>query len=99
MHHARAGALPLDGMAEAVSRLEQLLGAARQAGAPVVHVVHQGRRDGLFDPARHGAVLPELAPRAGEPVVTKTLPTRSPARTWRTGWTRQDARHSFWPGS
>lgn len=71
----RSGALPLDGVAEAVMRLERLLVAARVAGAPVIHVAHRGRAGGLFDPDGPGiAILPELSPRPGEPVVTKTLP-------------------------
>lgn len=71
----RSGALPLDCMATAVTQLERLLSAARAVGAPVIHIVHRGRTGGLFDlDGPGGAILPELAPRAGEPVVPKTLP-------------------------
>lgn len=69
------GRLPLVGVAAALAECRRLLGAARASGAPVVHVVHQGQRGGLFDPeASGGAVADEVAPRAGETIVAKRLP-------------------------
>lgn len=69
------GALPLAGVDAAVSAIRALLDKARQAGTPVIHVVHQGRAGGMFDPtARNGAIIDALAPADGEAVVSKTLP-------------------------
>lgn len=71
----RSGGLPLSGIAAAVERLAALLAAARAAGTPVIHVVHQGRAGGLFDlAAPGGAVLAELQPLPGETVIAKGLP-------------------------
>jgi nicotinamidase-related amidase len=69
------GALPLAGVDAAVSSISVLLEKARQAGAPIIHVVHHGRPGGLFDPqARNGAIIDAVAPAEGETVVPKTLP-------------------------
>jgi hypothetical protein len=69
------GALPLAGVGEAVTSIRALLDRARQAGTPVIHVVHHGRPGGLFDPqGRNGAIVGALAPADGEAVVAKTLP-------------------------
>jgi nicotinamidase-related amidase len=69
------GRLPLVGVAAALAECRRLLEAARASGVPVVHVVHQGQRGGLFDPeAGGGAVADEVAPRAGETIVAKRLP-------------------------
>ncbi|MCB4822950.1 cysteine hydrolase family protein [Roseicella aerolata] len=71
----REGRLPLEGIGPAVERLAVLLAAARKAGMPVIHIAHKGRPGGLFDrEGAGGAILPELAPAAGEPVVEKGLP-------------------------
>lgn len=71
----RSGALPLAGVDAAVACLTRVLTAARQAETPVIHVVHRGAPGGLLDLAGPGgAILPELAPRPGEPIVEKTLP-------------------------
>ncbi len=69
------GALLLSGVREAVASIRALLDRARQAGAPVIHVVHHGRPGGLFDPqGRNGAIVDLLAPSDGEAVAPKTLP-------------------------
>jgi nicotinamidase-related amidase len=71
----RTGRLPLAGIEAAVEVLAGLLDRARRAGGPIIHVVHRGKPGGLFDPeTESGRILPELAPRAGERVVEKTLP-------------------------
>ncbi|HEY0525710.1 MAG TPA: cysteine hydrolase family protein [Stellaceae bacterium] len=73
----RSGALPLAGIGEAVAEAARLLGIARRAGTPVIHIVHHGRKGGggLFDPdGPNAAILPAVAPRAGEPVLPKGLP-------------------------
>ena len=52
-----------------------LLGAARAAGAPVIHVVHRGRAGGLFDPlGTKFQIHPKAAPAAGEKIIEKELP-------------------------
>ncbi len=68
------GRVPLVGVDAAVDVIEELLRAAREAASPVVHVLHDGRPGGLFDPAAGGAPIAAVAPRDGEPVVHKTLP-------------------------
>ncbi|MFL5332664.1 MAG: cysteine hydrolase family protein [Geminicoccaceae bacterium] len=71
----REGKLPLEGIGPAMERLASLLAAAREAGTPVIHVAHKGRPGSLFDrEGPGGAILPEVAPRLGEPVVEKGLP-------------------------
>jgi nicotinamidase-related amidase len=71
----RTGRLPLDGIEPSLAVLAALLGRARAAGAAVIHVAHKGRPGGLFDRAAPGgAILEEVAPLAGEPVVEKPLP-------------------------
>ena len=69
------GALPLPGVNAALARISALLGRARKAGAPVVHVRHLGRAGGLFDSdAPRGAIAEPAKPAAGEPVIGKKLP-------------------------
>jgi nicotinamidase-related amidase len=70
-----AGPLGLPGAAAAIQRAARLLGLARDAAAPVIHVAHKGRPGGLFDrSAERGQVIAALAPRAGETVIEKGLP-------------------------
>jgi nicotinamidase-related amidase len=71
----REGRLPLDGIDPSLAVLAGLLARARAAGAAVIHVAHKGRPGGLFDrEAAGGAILPQAAPLADEPVVEKPLP-------------------------
>jgi nicotinamidase-related amidase len=71
----RSGALPLAGVDAAVKEIATLLTRARSAGAPVVHVQHNGRPGGAFDlEAERGRIMREAAPDSAEPVVTKPLP-------------------------
>ena len=75
------GALALPDAHLAVEEAALLLSSARAAETPVFHIVNQGKPGGLFDPAKGlSAIIDELLPRAGEAVVTKTLPN-SFART------------------
>lgn len=67
------GRLPLAGMEASLKEAAQLLGRARKAGTPVVHVVHKGK-GALFNPASpYFEIVPALRPAAGEPVVEKSL--------------------------
>lgn len=70
------GALALAGMPAAIAELQALLALARAHGVPVFHVVHHGRPGGpAFDPGTPRVeIIPPLAPREDEAVVTKTLP-------------------------
>jgi len=70
-----AGPLGLPGAAPAIQRAARLLGLAREATSPVIHVAHKGRPGGLFDrSAERGQIIAALAPRADETVIEKGLP-------------------------
>ncbi|MDH3234739.1 MAG: cysteine hydrolase [Alphaproteobacteria bacterium] len=69
------GGLSLSGVDQAVNEGAALLKRARAAGAPVIHIAHKGKPDGLFDrQGEGGAIIEEMAPVAGEIVVEKGLP-------------------------
>ena len=69
------GRLALPDVAPALAEAGRLLERARAAGTPVVHIAHRGAPGGPFDPeGRSGQIAPEVAPRAGEPVIGKRLP-------------------------
>ena len=71
-----SGNLPLEGIDAAVSETARLLELARRHGTPVFHVVHHGPAGSpVFDPQGPGsAIIPAVAPKEGEAVVTKGLP-------------------------
>ena len=71
-----SGNLPLAGIDAAVAETARLLELARRHGTPVFHVVHHGPAGSpLFDPQGPGsAIIPAVAPKDGEAVVTKGLP-------------------------
>jgi nicotinamidase-related amidase len=70
-----AGPIAVAGAAEAIANGAMLLKAARESGAPVIHIAHRGRAGGLFDrTAERGQIVPGLAPLAGETVIEKGLP-------------------------
>ncbi|AZG14035.1 MULTISPECIES: cysteine hydrolase family protein [Cupriavidus] len=69
------GKLPLTGMPAAVAECAALLAQARRHGTPVIHVIHEGKAGGAFDPASpHAAIIEGLTPAAGEQTVAKHLP-------------------------
>jgi nicotinamidase-related amidase len=69
------GKLPLSGVDAALDRITEQLGAARAAGAPVIHIVHRGRAGGLFDPlGKMFQIHAKAAPAAGEKIIEKELP-------------------------
>jgi len=71
----RSGVLALPALDRALPEITRLLAAAREAGAPIVHVHHLGISGGLFDPQGfRGQIMPEAAPLPGEAVVAKRLP-------------------------
>lgn len=66
------GALPLEGVNEAVAEIGRLLARARKSGTPVIHIVHKGK-GALFNPAAPGfEIVAPLRPVAGETVVEKS---------------------------
>lgn len=71
----RSGGLPLTGIETALTHLASLLAAARAAGAAVIHIAHRGAAGDFFDPAGTGAIMPEVAPLEGEPVLWKPEPS------------------------
>ena len=78
----RSGFLPLTGVDAAIGQAKALLDRARNGGVPVIHVRHIGRAGGAFDPdGPGGAIMAELAPQDGEPVVGKGLPNSFAATT------------------
>ncbi|MFJ8040441.1 isochorismatase family protein [Kitasatospora sp. NPDC096147] len=71
----RSGVMALDGAEPALAAGARLLARARELGTPVVHVVNDGGEGTPYDiRAEIGAISPEVAPAAGEPVVVKQLP-------------------------
>jgi nicotinamidase-related amidase len=71
----RSGRMALSGIDPALARIADLLARARGAGSPVFHVAQIGQAGTLFDPTTEcGAILPQAAPVASEPIVMKRLP-------------------------
>jgi nicotinamidase-related amidase len=69
------GALPLVGVDAAMQNAQKLLQRFRDAGAPVVHIQHQGKPGGAFDLDQpRGAIDDRVAPQNGETVIRKGLP-------------------------
>lgn len=68
------GKLPLTGIEHAVGHIAEIIGHARAIGTPVIHVAHQGRAGGLFDPEQGGRIIPAVSPADAEMVVSKSLP-------------------------
>ena len=70
------GTLALPGVAPALQECAKLVAMARDAGAPVIHVVHHGKPGGgMFDPeGPSGAEAADIAGIDGEATVAKGLP-------------------------
>jgi nicotinamidase-related amidase len=69
------GRLALPGIETALKEAARLLARAREAGAPIIHVVHHGAPGGMFDPTGpSGTIAPAVAPRPGESTVAKRKP-------------------------
>jgi nicotinamidase-related amidase len=70
-----AGPIALPDARRAIANAARLLARARAAGTSIFHIAHKGRPGGLFDrAAERGAIVTELAPLPGEPVIEKSLP-------------------------
>ncbi|MEV0363481.1 isochorismatase family protein [Nocardia fusca] len=69
------GVMELDGWEPALDAAAGLLAQARAAGAPVIHIVHNGGAGSAYDiDDEIGRIHPAVAPVDGEPVVVKTAP-------------------------
>ncbi len=69
------GVMELDGVAAALDEAEVLLDRARSAGIPIIHVQHSDGPGSLYDvDGESGAIVAQVAPREGEPVVVKQYP-------------------------
>ncbi|AXO13668.1 cysteine hydrolase family protein [Thalassospira indica] len=70
----RDGKLKLSGLSPALANIQTLLAHWRDQGGTVIHVQHHA--EGLFDPSGpYAAIMPEVAPRNGEAVLTKAVPS------------------------
>ncbi|WP_375486109.1 cysteine hydrolase family protein [uncultured Jatrophihabitans sp.] len=69
------GVLELEGVQAALDQAEELLSNARDAGIPIVHVMHDDGPGSLYDVQDDiGRIVERVAPRDGEPVVVKNYP-------------------------
>ncbi|MET9145533.1 isochorismatase family protein [Streptomyces sp. NPDC058319] len=69
------GVMELTGWRPALDSAAALLARARQAGATVIHVVHDGGPGSAYDIREEiGAIHPSVAPAEGEAVVVKQAP-------------------------
>src|SRR5437588_1528189 len=69
------GRMPLAGVQPALGEIARLIAQARHEGAPIVHIVHEGKAGGAFDRAASGGQIADpAAPAAGEIVIAKRLP-------------------------
>ena len=69
------GVLELDGVQAALDEAAVLLDRARSAGIPIIHIQHDDGPGGLYDiHGESGAIVGQVAPRDGEPVVVKNYP-------------------------
>ncbi|MBD1544734.1 cysteine hydrolase family protein [Roseibium aggregatum] len=70
-----SGALPLEGIDDALGEVSRLRDRADELGLPVIHVRHVGRSGGLFDiEAEGGKFCGAAEPGDGEIIVGKALP-------------------------
>ena len=71
----RWGVMRLHGVEPAIAEAAKLLEIARDLKVPVFHIQHDGGAGSPYDiGAEIGAIAEEVAPIAGEPVITKHYP-------------------------
>jgi nicotinamidase-related amidase len=71
----RSGQMALPAIEPALAHIADLLARARAAGMPIFHVAQVGQQGTLFDPTTEsGAIVPQAAPAASEPLIMKRLP-------------------------
>lgn len=72
----REGIMQLEGVEPALKECAHLLERARAAGAPVIHIRHDAGAGSPFDiDAPIGQIADPVAPKDGEPVITKNYPS------------------------
>lgn len=70
------GKLRLDGIEDSLKEAFRILERAREAGTPVIHIMHKGKAGGaLFNPdGPYFEIATPVAPKPKEAIVTKMLP-------------------------
>ena len=69
------GVMELEGVQAALDEAATLLERARNAGIPIIHIQHSDGPGSLYDvDGESGAIVAQVAPRDGEPVVVKQFP-------------------------
>ena len=69
------GVMELEGVQAALDETSTLLERARTAGIPIIHIQHSDGPGSLYDiEGESGAIVTQVAPRDGEPVVVKNYP-------------------------
>jgi len=69
------GVMELEGVRPALDEAAALLDRARSAGIPIIHIQHSDGPGSLYDiEGESGAIVAQVAPREGEPVVVKQYP-------------------------
>lgn len=72
----REGIMKLENVEPAIAECAKLLARARAAGTPVIHIQHDAGPGSPYDVrARIGSISDEVAPKAGEAVITKAYPS------------------------
>jgi nicotinamidase-related amidase len=72
----REGVMQLEGVEPALIECQRLLARYRDAGRPVIHIQHDAGAGTPYDvAARIGAISDIVAPKSGEPIVTKNYPS------------------------
>lgn len=72
----RDGVMRLENVKPAIREAAELLGRARAAGIPVIHVRHDAGPGSPYDvSAAIGQISPEVAPEGDEAVITKAYPS------------------------
>ncbi|MBO1755234.1 cysteine hydrolase family protein [Allobranchiibius sp. CTAmp26] len=69
------GVMELDGVEAALDQAEELLSNARDAGIPILHIMHDAGAGSPYDLKDDiGQIVSRVAPRDGEPVIVKNFP-------------------------
>lgn len=72
----REGVMRLEGVEPALREAAALLGRARDAGIPILHIQHDAGPGSPYDVrAAIGRISDEVAPQGDEPVITKAYPS------------------------